>query len=133
MLELDLALHLWDRFCCRLDDTRLGVDQSEHTLAGRKPLLELAPEGRDAGEWEQEDPKPLHEQIPVTGRHGTIEHTQATEIDHGSGADTCDDIKHRKDAAEHETAVQVEAIRTLVDGHEVLIQRAFLAETLSRR
>src|SRR5690348_4607154 len=68
LFELNRALQVADGLLVFLMHARLGVDEGEDTLTGGQAKLELAPEGRDAGDGVPQDANALQEEEPVTRR-----------------------------------------------------------------
>ena len=94
-----------------LHHARLGVDQREDALAGRQPLLELAPERGDAGQREPEDRDALDEEKPRARRDAAMQDAQAAEVDDDDGAQAGDGVQDREDAVEDEARPPVDLIR----------------------
>ena len=81
IFELDLAVELDELVIGDLDHARWRVDQREDPLRCRKPLLELAPERRDARQREPEERDHLQEEIPIAGADLTVDHHLAAEVE----------------------------------------------------
>src|SRR5262249_28382497 len=101
MLERDPPRQAPNRLPCRLNHARIGIDQREHSLAGRQALLKLTPERRNAGDWVEENPHALYEQIPPPNRHSLVDPQPPAGIHHYRNGNALQSIQQRVDAAEH--------------------------------
>src|SRR5258708_32106471 len=90
LFELNCSLQAAYGLLIFLMYTRFRVAEAEDTFAGRQSKLELAPEGRDAGNGKPHDANALQEKKPVTRRDAVIQRVQPTEVDDDDHTDVGD-------------------------------------------
>ncbi len=104
--ELDIAPDPSRIVAGHLHDFRFGIDQGEDPLRGGEPLLELRPEGRDAGQRHPEEHDALEEQEPFAGGDVPGDRAAPAEIDQQDRAKPGDEEQGRKDRREDQALAQ---------------------------
>ena len=133
ILEADLALQRRRRAMVALHHLRLGIDQGEHPLRRRKPLLHLRPESRQVEHREEETIQALDEQVPRPGGDDRPRHAQPTDIHQHRHGHAAECIEHREDHRQHQPAAHIDPVGLAIGLIELIKDAGFLAEILGHR
>ena len=99
----------------RLSDGELGVDQGKHTLGGRQPALDLAPEGREVLDRGPEAVEAVDEQVPGADGDQALGDGQAAGVDEQRRPAAGQSVQRGEDQRQSQPAPDVDAIGLSVD------------------